>query len=129
MPFPLVPAVLVALAGGAYYKVKVQGKLSPERQRIYDAALTSLRDPVKLRSLADTFDAQGHKKEATLLRKRAGLKELPNEVRAARREAFSKGMNSTNAEAIEALAKSFDDEGATGAAANLRNRAKFLKTT
>jgi len=130
--FQLIPIAIVALAGGAAYKKHRDSKkprLSAEREKCYLAALKTLKEPDKLRSLADSFEKEGFKNEASMLRKRATLREMPPDQKAARREAFKKGMKSKNAAAIETLAASFESQGATGAASALRTYAAGLPKT
>jgi predicted negative regulator of RcsB-dependent stress response len=123
----VIPALVVGLGGLAAWKVwKKKHRMTPERKKVYEAALKSLKDPVKLRELATAFDKENLKEEAELLRKRAALRELPADVKAGRRDAFKKGMASKDPTGIETLAKEFEKEGATGAAAALREYAAGL---
>jgi hypothetical protein len=94
--------------------------MTPERQVVLDTALTSTKDPDKLRTLAKVFRDQGLDAQATLLELRAKLRELPPDVQEGRKDAFRAGMASTNANGVRALADTFEREGATGAAAALR---------
>lgn len=128
MPLPLLPLAVVGLAGGAWWMKKHRRGMTPERQIVYETALLSLKDPVKLRALAAAFEKEGMKDQAALLLKRATLRELPADVKAARREAFRKGMAATDPAAVNALAEAFYKEGATGAAESLRKYAVALTT-
>ena len=128
----LIPVLI--LSGGALiatYRVfrstKVVG-MTPERVKIYQAALVTLKDPVKLERLAQAFEKEGCTAEARLLRQRAKLRALPKEVKAARRDAFARAIKSSNVDAIRKVAAAFAGEGATGAAANLRRHADSLVT-
>lgn len=122
-----IPALVLGLGSLAAYKVwKKKHRMTPERKKVYEAALKSLKDPAKLRELATAFRKEGLKEEADLLDKRAALRELPSDVKEGRREAFKKGMTSKDAAGIEKLAKEFEKEGATGAAAALREYAAGL---
>jgi hypothetical protein len=128
MPFPFIPAAVVALTGLTAWQIrKKPSGLTPEREAIYVAALRSLKDPVKLRALATSFDAEGLKVEAELLRKRASLRDLPPETKKARRESFKKGMSSKDADGVEKLALAFESQGASGAAAALKEYAEGLR--
>ncbi len=120
--------VLGSAAGAAYWRGKRPKGMTPQRQKIYEAALRDLKDAGKLRKLADEYEAQGLTEQAEHLRKRASLRELSKEVKDARRETFKKAMASKNAEAVLAVAKAFEKEGADGAAAALRKYAEGLKT-
>jgi hypothetical protein len=129
MPLPLVPIAILALTGGAWYQVRNKGKLTPERKAVFDAAMNTLRDSAKLRDLAASFAKEGLPREAALLNKRANIRDLPPEVTKARNEAFKKGMKSTNFMVVMQLAEMFQNEGAIGAAENLRMHAEMLMTT
>jgi hypothetical protein len=128
MPLPLIPFAVASLAGVAAYKVHKNRKrgMTPARQKIYDQALTNMKDPVALRKLAAGFHKEGLTEQGTLLQKRARLRELPADVKAGRRAAFKKGMTLTNPAEVEKLAAAFANEGATGAAADLRKYAAGL---
>ncbi len=120
---PLIPVVVTALAAGAAYKVHKSRKnkvMTPARQKIYDHALTTIKEPEKLRKLSTGFQAQGLTEQADMLAKRARLRELPADVKEGRRAAYQKGMTLTNPASVEKLAAEFEKEGATGAAASLR---------
>lgn len=129
MPLPIIPFVIAGLGGLAAFKVWKRNKgsgMTAERKAIYEAALQTLKDPAKLRKLAEQFNAVGLKEEGTLLEKRAALRELPDDVKKARKTAFRTAMKSTNQPAILQLAVEFDKQGATGAAAALRKYAAGL---
>jgi ATP-dependent DNA ligase len=125
---PLIPIVVIGLAGLGVWKVRSKkGVMTKERQAIFETAMRVLQDPDKLRQLADAYQKEGLKAQADLLRKRADLRELPPDVKEGRRDAFRKGMASTNIAEIEKLAAMFEKETATGAAKALRDHAKALK--
>ncbi len=125
LPFgiPLLPAAVVALGGVAYYAVgkrgAFHGEMTTERQIVLDAALESCKDPDALNKLADAFAKEGLKEQASILRKRAVIRTLPPDVKKARNDAFKRGMACKDPEKVRTLAKCFQEEGATGAAANL----------
>ena len=128
--FPLIPVVIGGLAVSAAWKVHSrQNAMTPERQRIFDAAIQSLPDPDKLRKLADAFDQQGLKAQAVLLRKRAALRELPKEVQQQRKQVFIKAMSATDPDKVEQMATVFHGEGCIGAAAVLNLYAEGLRST
>ncbi len=129
MPLPLIPILIAGMTGAAWYKVRNKGKLTPERKAVFDCAMNELRDSPKLRDLADTFEKEGLPYEASLLRKKANIRDLPPEVTKARNQAFKDGMNSTNYHGVMELAKAFHNEGAIGAAENLRMHAEVLRST
>ena len=128
MAIPVIPIVVIGLAGLAWHQSSVskKGIMTPQREMVFNNALKTVKDPEKLRKLADAFECESLPAQATLLRKRAALRELPNETKEARREAFKKGMKSKDIAGVEKLAGAFEGEGATGAAEALRNYAKGL---
>lgn len=125
LPFglPLIPVAVVALGGVAYYTIgkrgQFHGEMTTERQVVLDAALESCKDADALNKLADAFQKEGLKAQASLLRKRAVIRTLPKDVKKARNEAFKKGMSCKDPEKVRTLAKCFQEQGATGAASNL----------
>ena len=126
----LLPVAIAALAGTAFIMAKkpAPGVMTPDRQSILDTALTSKDiEPDKLRALAKVFAGNGLPLQADLLEKRAKLRELPPDVKEARKAAFRAAMESTNPAGIRVVADAFQNEGATGAAAALRTRAFDLE--
>lgn len=126
---PLIP-VLIAASGAfgihRYRKMKLaKAGLTPEQQAVYEEALRSM-DASKLFQLADSFDKAGHKPQADMLRKRARLRSLPREVKKARDQVFRTALKSKDIAEIEKIAAAFEKEGATGAAAKLREHARTL---
>lgn len=128
MALPLLPLLVLGLAGGAAYTVsrKPKAEMTPDRQVIFQTALESVADPAKLKAMADVFESQGLKEQADLLRKRAALRSMPPDVKEERRAAFQAGMASQNPVAVNRLADAFEAEGALGAASALRDYAKQL---
>lgn len=128
---PLVPVMVVALGGAAWYKTAHSPNsskgLTAERELVYQQALKDVRDPDKLRSLADAYEKEGLKAQAAMLRKRATLRALPEEVKTARRDALRKGLQSADPLAVDKLAQAFEDQGATGAGLALRKYAQGLR--
>ncbi len=126
---PLVPVGAVIVTGAAAYAATRRKKkeMSQQQEKIYAAALNTLKDPVKLRQLADTFEKEGFKAQADLLRKRAKLRELPEDIKAKRREIWRKAITSTNIPGILTVAAAYEKEGCTGAAAKLREYANSLE--
>jgi hypothetical protein len=127
VPIGLLEITIGALLFGAWKKSEKKGVLTPEREKVYKAALQDLHDPASLRKLADTFEAQGLAVEATMLRRRADLRGQTPEQKQARREAFDKGMASEDVVAIERLADAFESITSTGAAMALRKHAEDVR--
>lgn len=123
---PLIPIAFVSLGGLAWWKTRKPRGMTPQRKQIYEAALATLKSPEKLRTLADAFEKEGLKDEATMLRKRALLREMPPEQRERRQAIMAKAFKSKDPAKVEKIAKAFEKEGATGAAKNLRNYGKAL---
>jgi hypothetical protein len=130
---PILPIAIVALAGASAWAIgkrdRFHGEMTAERHVVFQSALDVVKEPEKLNKLADAFDKQGLKEQATLLRQRAKLRTLPKDVKGKRREIFRSAMTSTNIEAIRSLSKAFEKEGATGSARELELRARALEAT
>jgi len=124
---PLIPVALGGAALWAWWRAKHKKGMTPERKKIFEQAMKSLKEPEKLNTLADAFEKEGLKDEATQLRKRAKLRALPPDTQVARREAMKKALASKDPVAVEKVAAAFDKEGATGAAAKLRQYAAGLR--
>jgi peptidoglycan hydrolase-like protein with peptidoglycan-binding domain len=101
--------------------------MTPARQQVFSAAVSNLKDPAALKTLATAFNQAGLPAHAEILDKRGSLKALPPEQKAARREAFKSGMSSNDPLAIRKLAEAFTKEGATGAAKTLQDRAAAIE--
>lgn len=129
MPLPLIPIVVTGLVVTSYTVVRKRSSvrgMTPQRQMVFDHAIKVLKDPIKLRALADAFRKDGLKAYADLLDKRAALRELPEDVKEARAKVFKTFMTSTDPVAIHKVADAFSAQGATGAATALRDYAAGL---
>lgn len=128
MAFPLVPALIVGLlGGGAAVAVKRRKRLTAERKLIFESAMTQLKDGDDLRFLADVYEKEGLTAQAEMLRGRAKLRELPPDVKQARRNIFYEALGATDPVYVNKIADAFEKEHATGAAAKLREYADGLK--
>lgn len=123
---PMLPVLLATGIGAALFLKKPKG-MTPARQQVYQSALDGERDPNKLRALAASFRAEGLNDEATMLEKRARLRELPDSIKEARREAFKMAMNSKDKAGVLNMARAYRTEGATGAAEKLEEYAQGLQ--
>lgn len=129
----LIPVIILSLAAGAAYaakrhdKVPAKGVLTPERQVIFETALNDVKEPHKLRALAEAFKKEGLVSEGRILEKRAKLRELAPEIKEARREVFQAAMKSHDPVAVDNVASAFEKEGAVGAAQTLREYAAALR--
>jgi hypothetical protein len=128
----LIPLVLIGLIGGAAYaakrhdKVPAKGVLTPERQVIFETALNEA-NAEQLRAMSKVFIEQGLVTEGRILEKRAKLRELSPEIKAARRQIYQDALKHTDPVYVDNLATVFEKEGATGAAQNLREYAAALR--
>lgn len=124
----IIPATVGVLAVVNYFRrPKDYGVMTAERLSVYNAALSgALKDPNKLEALAGQFAAQGLKEQAKLLRQRAALRRLPEDVKKERQAVFRKAMASKNKAGILEVADAYDREGCTGAAMRLREKASGL---
>jgi len=132
MALPLIPILIMMLGGGAVVGAKKhidKKKLTPQRKMIYETAMKSVKEPEKLRELASAFREVGLNNHASMLEKRAKLRALPPDVKAARKAAFQTAMTSTDPKKVIELANAFEKEGATGASEALREYAKTLQQT
>lgn len=124
-------AGLGALLGGAVahasQDTQFAGEMTPARRIIFAKAMESISDPKELRALADAFASQGLKAEAEMLKKRAALRELPEEKQLAYRDAFRRAMASDDSEAIETLSDAFLHAGALRAARALKDHANAVR--
>jgi hypothetical protein len=128
-PTILVP-VGVAFAGYTGWKWwKHKRCLTPERRKVYEQALMELKDPAKLRALADVFSKVGCHDQAEHLRKRAELRERSPEQKQQDRALYKSAMKSTDPGKVQKAAVYFKGIGADGTAANLETRVKALKLT
>lgn len=125
----LIPVIIVGLVGLGTYRALRRPQIvgmTAQRVQIYQAALSTLKDPAKLRVLAQAFEDAGCLAEARILKQRAALRELPKEVRLQRRDIISRAFKSSNIEAVRKVAAAFAEQGAVGAAANLNRYADSL---
>lgn len=129
----IVPILVGAGLLGVAYKATKKKGMTPERKKVFEAAMRTLRDPAKLEQLADAFCKEGLKAECKELQKRANLMKLAQSsdpkakaVLAGRKVAFKKAMSSTDPTAIKKVAAAFHNMGHYESAAKLRSYAKGL---
>jgi hypothetical protein len=125
---PAIPLVVAALSGFTWWRLKRRnyGKMTPERAKVFEAALKTLKDPVKLEKLAQGFQDSGLKAEATELRKRAKYYAAPKEVKEKYKETFRKSLSSTDPQKVTNAARAFHKVGMYGAAEKLKQYAGGL---
>lgn len=101
--------------------------MTPARMKVFNAALAGgMQDPDNLDKLATRFEGEGLPEQAALLRQRAILKRLPNEVKLVRRGIWRKAIKSKNKAGLLRLAAAYDSQGCTSAAMRLREIASGL---
>lgn len=124
----VLPLIVSSVGGFAWWRVKKQkyGKMTPERKKLFEEALKTMKDPVKLRSLANTYQKYGLKAEANELRKRAALREAPQTLKDERTKVFKKALDSTDPQGVSKVADAFHKIGAYGAADKLKKYALGL---
>jgi hypothetical protein len=117
-------SVLGTVAVAHKYKQKT---MSTEAKCIFDTVLAVKNDPNEILQYAEKFAQSGYKAEAEILKKRAALMTRSPEEQMAVRDAFKKGMASTDPDAIDKLADLFYKAGRVGAAYDLRSKAEALR--
>lgn len=127
-PIVLVSVPLAGLLSWAFYRKKVQkkGVLTPEREAAFENAMNRVLDSTQLRKLASAFEGEGLAEQASLLRKRAALRDLPKDVKQKRRDIFKRALASKNKKAVLETASAFEGEGCIGVAEKLREYAEGL---
>lgn len=126
----LIPVGVGAAAVGGYYaykKRKYSMCMTPERIKVYEHAIATLKDSKKIRILADEFEKAGCLKEAAHLRKRAALRDRTPAEKKADQARYRKAMADTDCKRIELEVAYFESLGADGSAKNLRSRLAALK--
>jgi hypothetical protein len=123
----LFPLLLIGGAGSYFGHKwwKTKQAWTPERKQIFEAAMNAdpPKSPDELRGLAEAFRKEGLTAQATLLEKRAALREAPADLKAKRKAVFTKAMQSNDPKAIRAVADAHEQVGAVGAAEMLRLQA------
>ena len=125
-----VGAGIGALLGGGLANAspkKPSGEMTPKRKVVYENAMATIKDAKELRDLADVFEKEGLHGQAEMLRKRAGLRELPEATKVARRDAYRRALTSDIPEGIDEVAAAFEEQGAIDAAASLRTHASAVR--
>lgn len=129
-------AVIPVAAGlgglGLWYRyvrkpAKYSACMTPERVKVYEQAIETLKDPKKLRILADEFERAGCAQEAEHLKKRAGLRERSKEEQASDRKLYRDTMQSNDPRKVAEVAEHFKRIGADGAAKHLKIRERTLR--
>lgn len=126
----VIPAVLVVGLGGiSYFRNRRHGTMTAKKQELFNHGMSKVFNPEQIRNLAKQFRQWGLTAQAELLTKRARIRELPDDVRKARREAYHRAASSKNKAAVLNVAQAFEREGCIGAAADLRKYAAGLSDT
>lgn len=126
MPFPLIPVALGVGTLYAWHKAKGKAKLSPEKKKQFEDALRNTKDSAALNTLADSFDKEGMRAEASELRRRASIIDMPAEKKEELRAAYKLGLSAKEPGPVKVLAEKFHKAGFYGSARNLRDYAAGL---
>jgi hypothetical protein len=142
MPLPLIPIAIVGLAAltaRAVGKRKSStigvdpnnttsntGTMTPQRQIMYEEAMTKIDDPEKLLLCAAEFQKQGLPLQATMLRKAAKLRSLPDDVKTKREAVFRKVFELKDKSKVLQAAEAFQSEGCWASAEKIREYAQGL---
>ncbi len=126
----VIPAVLVVGLGGlTYFRNRRHGVMTDKKQELFNHGMSKVFNPAQIRKLATQFRQWGLHAQAELLSKRACVRELPEDVRKARRKAYHQAASSKDKVAVLKIAAAFEAEGCIGAAADLRKYAAGLPET
>lgn len=124
---PVLVALGITCVGVACIKARRPGVMTKERDAAYRRCISGqVKDPDELDRYANAFEKARLFPQALLIRQRAALRRLPDDVKAKRREIFRKAMRSKNKLAVIRCADAFESQGATTAAYRLRQYASGL---
>lgn len=126
MLLPLLVAGTAVVSGIAVHKRSKKNKMTAGRQLVFDKAMNSKLEAPKLEKLAAAFKSEGLLEHAENLLKRAKLRALPKAIKDERRKIFKNGLALKDPDKVNKLANAFHAEGATGAAAALKQVAAGL---
>lgn len=121
----LIPAVLAGGLGLAFLRARKK-KMTPERKKIFESALKTMKEPEKLIKLATAFEKDGLRAEGGELRKRAKVLSMPPAKKEEYRQAYKAGMKSADPTKVKKLASAFHKQGFYGSGKNLRDYAQGL---
>ena len=124
----LVEAGIVGLIALAAWQASKPGPgvMTPERRLVFNHALNKLDPPLsseKLNELATLFEKEGLAAHADILRKRAMMRDRPEELKKQYRAAFQSAMGCKDPLRVRALATAFEAQGMTNNARKLREYA------
>ena len=126
--YQLLPWAIGGLVGLSWWKrSQNQRGMTAERRVLLDTLINTPQTPATLKTMADAYEKEGLKSEAATLRKKAALRELPDDVKERRKQVFRDAMKSSDPAAVLSVAAAFEKEGYTGNAAALREYAASLK--
>lgn len=104
------------------------GAMTPQREEVFNNALEHLKDPERLKKLADVFEQEGLKTQASILRRRAAWRARDQKTKDEHEAIFQKALQSKNVDAILRVALAFEGMTATLKAKQLREHAEKVKT-
>ena len=123
-------AALGAGVGGSAFTMaqrRKQAHMSPTRRIEFEKACATVKDPKELRVLAADFERDGLRAQAKVLRSRADMRDLPDDVKDARRTAFRSAFSWKKAADLERFADLYENECAFAAAKKLRLQAAAVR--
>lgn len=129
----VLPGTILALTGAAWASQRKRNAEKPpeitaKHKYIYETLINGSYTAKQYREASAAFAQMGYSAEATMLEKRAELKEAPKELTEARRKKFAEAMETWHdPNKIRGFAEAFDQIGATGAAEKLRKRADEIE--
>jgi hypothetical protein len=126
---PMGAAIGATIGGAIAHTAPKLGKaeMTAQLKLIYEDAMTQKTDPAELRELATSFEREGFRLPARMLRARADLRELPDEDKQVRRRAIALAMASDNPDLVDDMAQAFEDACALDAAKACRTHAAAVR--
>lgn len=123
---------ILAVSGIKTYRKKKAWTPAHEKVFIYHMTECAMKDgtPITandLRTLAAGYEERGFDAKAKLLRKRAKLRELPEEVKQERLRIFRNVCCSTDPDKIEKMIAVYEEEGCMGTVATLKKYVQGLR--
>ncbi len=126
---PLGTLIGAVVGGGIAHATngRKKGEMTPQRKIIFERTLDKVKDPEELRRMAAAFHGEGLVAEANMLTQRAALRELPENIKHARREVFRNAMTSEKPDEIAHLADVYAQYGALNSAKALHDHAEAVR--
>jgi hypothetical protein len=127
----MVPVIMglagLGLIGYGVKKATFGAEMTPSQEAIFNYSLHNEKDPKKIATLSTAFAAAGLDEQATILRKRSQVGQLPKAVKAMRRQVIRQALTSLDPTKVLKVADAFMQEGCVGAAETLRQYGRGLQ--